>query len=292
MEIRCKASLSASCLHAVLCREMGFAGVDRKLAEMIAEPAELLCSAIGQNHLPVLPTLSTLGSLTSEYDNNRQLVEIALKRLFGSGAAKEATVTQIAAAVGGLETRLLAARPGMVDELELRCKPLVDQWLARGNGLLKQVARLTAENFLAPASEVVLVTPWVGGFGRADLGTNRVILEAVLADPLDDLPEALRLGWLLSQLGADVPMYGEAISAEGLPRIAGLAVLPVVLSAAETVEWGHCTPHTIQRAIECWQIDVDSPGRVADTLFRWWEAYQTGGSSWEIAWRALEPLLR
>jgi hypothetical protein len=286
MEIRWKASFSASCVHAVLCREQGYPSADGELAELIDEPANLLVAAIRENDLDVASTLSALAGLASEFDDNRQLVEVALKRLYGSHA--EHTVSEIAAAIGTLETRLLAARPEMVDELALRGRPLQEQWQARGPGLLNQLAKFTAENFVAPSAEVVLVTPWVGGHGRADLKTNRVIFEAMLANPYDDLPEALRLGWLLAQLQADVPIYGEAISAGRVEQLAALATLPAILAAAQEVEWATCDAATIARALEYW-YPVAVP--VADRLVRWWQAYEGGNTSWAVAWRALEPLL-
>ena len=81
MEIRWKASFSASCMHAVLCREQGLPVADVALSELIDEPAEQLAAALRDNTLDSIPTLRVLESLASEFDNNRQLVEVALKRL-------------------------------------------------------------------------------------------------------------------------------------------------------------------------------------------------------------------
>ena len=290
MELHWKASFSASCLHAVACAEGGFPAIDSELAQLIEQPATVLIGSLAEFQLPVRPTLQTLASLASSYDNNRQLVELTLTRLRGPGA-REQVVSLIAAAIGTLETKVLAARPEMVDELALRAKPLQEQWSARGPGLLKQVERLTDENFVAPSAEVVLVQPWVGGYGRTDLKTNRVLFEAVLTNPHSDLPEALRLGWLLSQLNSDLPVYSEVITNGNLERVAALATLPVILTAAETVEWCMCDLATIERCIECWQIETESPQQLAEQLFRWWNTYQGGSTSWAVAWRALESLL-
>jgi hypothetical protein len=286
MEIRWKASFSASCVHAVLGREGGYPAADSELGELIDEPAAVLIDTLQENHLDAIAVLTVLESLASEFDNNRQLVEVTLQRLHGGAA--EHVVSQVAAAIGVLESKLLAVRPGMVEELALRGGPLQTQWQARGPGLLRQLARLTDESFVAPAAEVVLVTPWVGGHGWANLKTNRVVFEAVLVNPHDDLPEALRLGWLLAQLQADVPIYSEAISTGQLKRVAALATLPAILAAAQQVEWASCDAATIARALQCWYPEESS---AAGDLTRWWEAYAEGGRSWSVAWRALEPLL-
>jgi hypothetical protein len=286
MEIRWTASFSASCVHAVLCREQGFAAADGELADLIDEPAEVLIASIRENNLDVVATLTALEALASEFDNNRQLVEITLTRLHGGSA--EHVVSQIAAAIGILESKLLAARPEMVKGLALRSRPLQEQWQARGPGLLRQLAKLTDDSFVAPSAAVVLVTPWVGGHGRADLKANRVLFEAVLANPHDDMPETLRLGWLLAQLQADVPIYSEAISTGALERMTALATVPAILSAAQEVEWATCDAATITRALSCWYPDALP---FADGLTRWWQAYEGGNRSWAVAWRALEPLL-
>ena len=132
--------------------------------------------------------------------------------------------------------RMVRHRPQLVDKLGVRGRPLQEQWETRGPGLLNNVAQRTAEGFVAHNGEVVLVNPLVGGHGRAHLANNRVTLEAVLANPHDALPETLRLGWLLTQLNVDVPMYSDPIPQFLLLRVASLACLSLALAGAESVE--------------------------------------------------------
>jgi hypothetical protein len=292
LDIQWKASFSASCLHAAACMADGLPLVDGEFAELVAEPTEVLIATLGQCSLQPVPTLRALASWASHYENNRELLQVALTKLRGPGSMNEQHLSLLAAAIGNLETRILAARPGMVEELALRGRPLQEQWNARGPGLLKQIERLGDESFVAPAAEVVLVQPVLGGAGFADMRANRVVLEAVLTNPHPTLPEALRLGWLLAQLNADVPIYADAISPGMLPGIAALATVPVVLSAAETVEWATCDAATIELALGCWHVDTQSTQQTAEQLFRWWQAYHGGSTTWPVAWRALESLLR
>lgn len=300
MEITWKASFSASCLHAAACMADGLSLVDGEFAKLVAEPAVVLVTTLKECSFDPVPTLRALASWANHYENNRELVQVALTKLRGSGSVNEQHLSLLAAAIGNLETRVLSARPELVEELALRARPLQEQWNARGPGLVKQIERLTEESFVAGSAEVVLVQPVLGGAGFADMKSNRVMFEAVLANPHGSLPEALRLGWLLAQLNADVPIYAEAVSPSMLPRVAALATLPLVLSAAETVEWAACDAATIQLAIDCWHIealgfrhaDMQSPQQTAEKLFRWWEAYHSGAPSWPVAWRALESLLR
>lgn len=300
MEITWKASFSASCLHAVACLADGLPVVDSEFGELVAEPAEVLIATLAECSLQPVPTLRTLASWASQYENNRELVVVTLSKLRGPSSINEQHVSLLAAAISNLESRVLASRPEMVEELALRGRPLQEQWNARGPGLLKQIERLTEENFVAPATEIVLVQPMLGGAGYADMKANRVVFEAVLTNPHPTLPEALRLGWLLAQLNADVPIYAEAVGPDILPRVAAMATIPVVLSAAETVEWATYDLATIELALGCWHVetlgsrhaDMQSPQQTADQLFRWWKTYDGGASSWPVAWRALESMLR
>jgi hypothetical protein len=300
MEITWKASFSASCMHAAACLADGLPIIDGEFAALVAEPAEVLIATLGECSLEPVPTLRALASWAAHYENNRELVQVALTKLRGPGAINEQHLSLLAAGIGNLETRILSARPEMVEELALRGRPLQEQWNARGPGLLKQIERLTEETFVAPAAEVVLVQPVLGGAGFADMRTNRVVFEAVLTNPHAALPEALRLGWLLAQLNADVPIYAEAVPPGMLPRIVALATIPVVLSSAETVEWATCDAGTIELALGCWHVDtlgfwhadMQSPPQTAEQLFKWWNAYHDSSTPWPVAWRALESLLR
>jgi hypothetical protein len=82
------------------------------------------------------------------------------------------------------------------------------------------------------------------------------------------------------------------VSPNLLSRVAALATLPVVLSAAETVEWATCDQPTLELALGCWHVPIESPQQTAEHLFRWWRAYDGGSTTWPVAWRALESLLR
>ena len=172
----------------------------------------------------------------------------------------------------------------------LRSRPLIEQWEARGPGLLKQIGVLTEENLLAEQSQVVLVYPALGGSGDAHLAYNQACIEAVLANPVAELPEVVRLGWLISQLQLDLPIYSEHVHRDRLPHIARFAMLPVTLAAAEYVELAKLSPETIRRAIEAWRLvvppDVDGPA----TVLQWWQTYLETRPPWPIALAALDQM--
>ena len=98
-------------------------------------------------------------------------------------------------------------------------------------------------------ADVLVVQPMLGGGGGTHAMYNAVSIEVVLANPLDDLPEVVRLAWLLSALNLDLPRYSDLVPFERLAVIGRLAMIPLVVEAARQVELvqklgvGHHQPH-------------------------------------------------
>lgn len=291
MELRWRTSFSASCLHAAACLGEGLPPVEGAANAEVDAAATALLADLEACGLSAARTLPRLVGLAADYENNRQLVEIAVTRLQGAGRMGPADIGRLAGRIADLEAANLRARPALLDELAARSRPLREQWDARGPGLIRQMATLAGDSFIAPSAEVVLVAPLAGGHGRAHLLLNRVTFEAVLANPLAELPEALRLGWLLAQLNIDVPAFSDLVPGPRLHRVAGLATLPLVLSAAKRVEWAALTSASIAQALVGWHFPTDLPQDVAERLLGWWHAYETGGTRWSVAIGALDALL-
>lgn len=289
MQLRWKVSFSASCLHAATCLCEGLPVIDTTTAAILQPATDQLSSELHACNLAIETTLPLLVGLAADYENNRQLIEMAIQRT--GDTASPATISRLAGAIADLEAAWLRKQPNLVEELAVRGRPLREQWEARGPGLLHAITRLTSENFVASAGEVVLVSPLVGGHGRAHLLSNRVTLEAVLTNPFPDLPETLRLGWLLAQLNLDVPVLSEPVSLQQLPRLASLATLPLVLAAAEAVELAACDEATLARAINCWHLDPSLPSGTPRILMEWWQAYRNSETRWPVALTALDQML-
>jgi len=290
MELRWKASFSASCLHAAACLGEGLPIANQRIAAVLQPAVDQLFDELQAGSLSGAAALPLLIDLAADYENNRQLAEVAVRKQ--SGTSSSATVLRLAGAIADLEAAWLREQPQLVDELAVRGRPLREQWEARGPGLLRAITRLTVENFVAPVAEVVLVSPLVGGHGRAHLRSNRVTFEAVLTHPHPALPETLRLGWLLAQLNLDVPMFHEPVAQRRLPRLAGLATLPLVLAAAETVELAVCDEAMLTQAISCWHLAGALPDNAASQLLDWWQAYAESDTRWPVALAALDQMLQ
>lgn len=291
MELRWKASFSASCLHAAASMSEGLPVADSTIATALQPAVEALTGELYACGFAVDSTLPLLVGLAADYENNRQLIEMAARRTQGAGALSEANISRLAGCITDLEAAWLCEQPGLVEELAVRGRPLREQWEARGPGLLHAITKLTVENFIAPSAEVVLVSPLVGGHGRAHLLSNRVTFEAVLTNPYPELPETLRLGWLLSQLNLDVPVLSEPVSQHRLPRLARIATLPLVLAAAESVELATLDKATLARAIECWYLAPSLPDETPQKLLNWWQAYVGSSTRWPVAMAALDQML-
>ena len=296
MQLQWKASLSASCLHAAACFQEGLPVADAELVPALGEPIEQLLGELRSCGLMAEDVLPQLVALAGEVDNNRQLVELAFTRLWGKGSFNETSEARLVGRIAGLEAALLRERPGLVDELEVRSRPLRQQWESRGPGLLRQMVLMTEDPLLVESATVVLVAPIVAGHGRAHLLGNRVTFEGLLVNPHPHLPETLRLGWLLSQLNQDLPMFSERIPRERMPLVVGLATLPLVLAAAETVELARLDAETLRSALECWhlppQLPADSGDEdIVERLQAWWGTYHGSATRWPVALAALDAML-
>lgn len=293
-QLRWLVSESASCLHAAALIAGGKRLADPRAAPALAEPCRELVATFHRFDLSLDRFLQHAVPLSAGVENDRQLAEVALRKTFGQQAADETRITAVAEAIRRLETPYRHELPGLVDELELRTRPLRDQWDARAPGMLHQLAQLTDQVLIVPTAEAILVQPAAGGGGAAHLAYNSIRIEAVLANPHDHLPEVVRLAWLVSQLNLDLPMLSENIHRDRLPMIAAIAMLRPVLTAAERVELVPDAEAAVESAIRAWEIDVRFTGEaqtLADIAAAWWATYQSTRPPLRVALEALDRMV-
>ena len=224
----------------------------------------------------------------------REIVTLWRRRMFGSSAAvADAHLIDL---LGPIFRWGQSAHPDFAATMKLIESPLKLQWEARGPGLLRYLSQLTRPELLPPSATVALVRPLAGGDGAAHLDFNSVRLEAVLANPVAELPEVVRLAWLVSQLQADLPVYSDALNKKRLPWLAGLAMLPAALEAAQFVELVHVDRDLLHTAVLTWILPAyPENSATADELVtavcQWWDIYQQNKPPWAIALAALDRLL-
>jgi hypothetical protein len=292
IDLRWLASASASALHAVDAISRGETLVDERLQACLTEPAERLVDEMEAAGVVAEQAMPLLAALAMGIENNRELVEVAVTRLRGRSDSLADLVGRIAGRVADVEAAFRRSLPDVVDQLALRGEPLRRQWEARGPGLLLHFGRLTDELLVPKEAQVALVFPALGGDGVAHLPFNSVRIEAVLANPHPELPEVVRLAWLLAQLQLDLPIYSEQMAPSRLTHVARLATLPGVLEAAEYVELVHDAASRLHFALSAWRVvpPADSTA-VAEVVDAWWRTYHEKTVPIHIALGSLDRML-
>jgi hypothetical protein len=201
--------------------------------------------------------------------------------------------SQLVAGLMDVQRAFSLEAPDYLNEIKLRERPLQEQWEAVGPGLWYQLKQILKADLLVEQARVILVQPVLGGFGRAHLQANCCHIEAVLtnADPI--LTEVLRLFWLLAQLDFDRPIYSQHINSMRLNEVAGMAMLPPVLQAAQNLGFAQLDDQTILRAMIQWRLQPEGnhARALAEVLMVWWETYQSGDNNWTVALTGLDRML-
>lgn len=204
-------------------------------------------------------------------------------------------ISQLAGYISDIEAAYNQLFPKFHEQIPLRARPLQEHWLGFGTGLLAHLGRLTQKDLLVSEARVVLLQPILGGAGFAHIEQNQVCIEAVLTNPMIELPEVVRLTWLLSQLQLDLPIHSETIGANLLGRLAPLAMLPPILAAAEVMELSKCDESVAELAIEHWHIpvpkDKDVHTEIVPIMMDWWETYLQTRPGWQTALQAFAKML-
>lgn len=236
----------------------------------------------------------TLVALGSMIDSNHELANSVLRKSVGH-ATSETHASVLAGNITDIEASFKQVFPKYLEQSPLRMRPLQDQWLGYGNGLIAHLGRLTEKELIVDECRIVGVQPVIGGYGKAHIEQNLVRVEVLLTNPLAELPEVVRLAWLISQLQLDLPRFNDLLGIGVARRLAPLAMLPPVLAAAEVLEIGRCDEETASLAIEQWQIAIpEEPAddsNLAASLMDWWETYLQTRPTWELALRALAKML-
>ena len=222
--------------------------------------------------------------------------ELAQTTLLKCGVfANVSMANTLAGHITDIEAAFNQLFPKHDEQVQLRIRPLQEQWLGYGQGLMAHLGRLTDKALVPDEVKAIPVQPVVGGYGWAHIETNMVRIEAMLTNPMIEIPEVVRLAWLTSQVQLELPRFSELLGATQLHKVAPFAMLPPLLAAAQVVELSACTEENVALAIENWHIPApagwDVHERLVPTLLDWWETYLTTRPEWHIAMQALGKML-
>jgi hypothetical protein len=202
-------------------------------------------------------------------------------------------ISELKAELASIRVVFESMFPKFAEEMQLRQAPLREQWEAYGPGLWSQLCSLVDADIFVNQAEVSLLMPVVGGFGWAQLQTNRIQIEAVLTNANPQITEVTRLAWLLGQLDFDRPRYSDLINTMRLRKVAGLAMLPPVLMAGEELGLCSLNAETLRQAIELWKImpSGNKTEAISEVLMIWWETFRSGQTDWSVALTGLDRML-
>lgn len=290
-DLRWLVNPSASCLHAAeaICR--GVPLVDARLASALADPAESLYRELRSLNLPQARTWQHLFGLSPGIENNYEFAKVAMTKTVGRDRVSNEAVQRLAECLSRLKAVAKRETPNLVDELQLRARPLREQWEARGPGMMREAAQWSDPRIVVPRADILLVQPVLGGGGEAHLSYNSLRIEAVLTNPHPELPEVVRLAWMLGQLNLDLPRFSDAVHGGRLPQVAQMAMLPVALKAAQSVELARCDRKSAELALGAWRIATPLGIDAVDTVWTWWETYLETRPPWPVALTALDRML-
>lgn len=283
-------SLPATCLHAAEAIGRGRTLGDGPLVEGIARPAKALADAIRAADLPWQRFWQHLLPLSGQTGNARELTEWSLRKTLGEGPKKNLLVTPLARCVAELFAAARRAKPDGEDQIDERSGFLRRQWKEVEASLPGAIADLVDPRILVGSATVILMDAVEGG-GAAHLWYNSLRIEVVAQQPQSDLPEVVRLAWLLAQLNLDLPAFCEALRFVDLPWLATVAMLPPTLAAAAQCRLVGDPIACIAQAIGQWNIPAPAGVDLAGTLEIWWQTYQESKPAWAIALGALERML-
>ena len=180
------AAPSASLTHAAVMQAKGLALVDGDLARRIAPiiaATDVELQAADVDRAPFWANLVPASASASPF---------LARDLAGRLIEK----------IGAIETPITSK------ELLLRAARCAKHGKRAAQGSGDRFAASRAKRCAAPAASVILVRPALGGGGAAFPEAKAVSFEAMLANPQRELPEIVRLAWLLAQieLGCDTAL--------------------------------------------------------------------------------------
>ena len=289
IQLHWQTSVLVSCLHAaeVLLRKQPLA--DSGLAAALAGPVATLDLAMREDHLPAGKFLSHLLGLAAGIDSLTELTEVALTKTIGRTQAGP-RVCQYRGLLSDVRNAFTGALPDLQASLVKSLQPLRQRWELEGIPILAGAVNASEPGMLVEEATVVGISPAQGGGGAASLDYNVARIEAVVDDPVPELPEVLRLAWLLSVLNLDLPRYSENIPADRLPVVAGLATVPLTLLAAEESRLATCDPPTVGLAVQTWLGQLEPKEQWAAILNQWWDVYRSMRPPWATALEALDQM--
>jgi hypothetical protein len=290
IQLNWQTSAAVSCFAAARVLMAGRTLVDSGLAASLAAPVERLQSALNDEHISGEAFWSHVLPLSASVTNLKEVAQVALIKTIGR-TEMPARLEHFRRALADVRNAGLSGLP-LDEETSAKHQERIKlAWAYQGDGLLHAVAAQTEPEILVEEATVVMVYPAEGGGGAAYLPYNLVHIEAVADDPVPELPEIMRLAWLLSVLNLDLPRYSDEMTPKCLPLVAALAMLPATVAAAAAIGLAPHDEAILRQAMQSWLATPEKTDAWSGFLFQWWEAYKSMRPPLGTALAGLEKLL-
>jgi hypothetical protein len=259
---------------------------DARLAQAIADPVCRVCERLEMAEIDAAIFWDQL--LKAGPDNPPDQVR-AMSAFLTAGGAELTADTAVAAITRALaDTRLATGElyPRLEDQLPLRGRPLREQWETYGPGLLNRIAKRSHADLIPKTANLWLVHPASGGSAGVVPDERWGWIEAVLTNNVPEIPEFLRVGWMLATIGLGHSKANRLVASERLPRLAAVASVPIVLHAAADLDLVSEPAKLIDLAMRVWEVEGGN-----SVALRWWEQQSDASMPFAIGIKALDRML-
>ena len=170
--------------------------------------------------------------------------------------------------------------PKLVEQLELRARPLKERWEAIGPGLLNTVEKRVwgdqaPQGWWPSKVSGLLVQPMRGGDGGLISSPPAIWVEAVLTDVQPLVPEVLRVGWLITRVAVECHLADKTDDAV-LIRAWSLASIPLLLEAGRELDLIAADDIPLSTALVLWGFADDPDHQIVESWYR--EVGSTAGT--------------
>lgn len=181
-----------------------------------------------------------------------------------------------------------------VDErATLESSPLRDRWQRDARDYIQALIELTDESIVPEKAFIYLIPTLTGDIAKTHPVEDIIEVEVEQSIALTELPDVIRLGWLVAQLNMNTLSPELDLPEDKLDLLKKLALVPVALSASEAAGWAVCQERTIEQAAQTWlgkRKELTKPA--IEALDAWWEVYRERRPPWKSALTALHRMLK
>jgi len=288
-----KVDAALSGVHAACVVATGARCTDPQTEQLLSGPTTDINGRLVLASIDVIKFWNSYAEREIAGDHRELAVAGALIEAGCSELQLEQTATFVRHRLSDARLAFAQRHPKLEQQLPLRMKPLRERWETVGPGLLREVERQVWQNsppadWWPPSIDVFALQPILGGAGGFDSDYDQIWIEAVLTDPNPQIPEVLRVVWLITSLAIETHIRSRT-GQRVLSRAWKLVSVPLVLSAAAQLEFFPAQKLPIGLALQTWSAGDE---HVVAKLQQWWQRYDGSDTPLPVALRQLDADLK